>query len=87
MAKGSISATAVASELVPADEYRGEVIIQHTDGDAVYLEFGDGTPVVGEGLVLSSTFPVIMVDDHRAPLAVKGICDTDESATGTYTTD
>jgi hypothetical protein len=87
MPKGAIAATATASELVPADGHRGEVILQHISGNKVFLEFGDGTPVVDQGLVLSSSFPVIKVDDSRAGQAIKGICATGETAVGTYVTD
>lgn len=87
MAKGVIAATATASELVASDDHRGEVVLQHTSGDPVFLEFGDGTPVVDQGLILSTDFPLQVVDDHRAKLAINGICDAGNSAAGTYCTD
>lgn len=82
--KGAIAATATASELVAADEFRGKVSMQHTSGDPVFLAFGDETPVVDQGLQLSASFPVIEIDDHRAVKAIKGICDTGNSAAGSW---
>jgi len=92
--KGGFSATPAIKELVPADDHRGEVVLQHLSGDPVYLEFGklnenldQGVPVVEEGLVLSALFPLIKIKDHRARLAINGRCDTGDQASGTYTTD
>lgn len=86
MAKGAISASTTAAELVAADGHRGEVILQHLSGNPVFLEFGDAVPVANQGLVLSSDFPIIRIADHRARLAINGICAA-STATGTYCTD
>jgi len=87
MAKGTIAGSATADVLVAADEHRGEITLQHTSGSPVFLSFGDDVPVVDEGLILSATFPVITVSDHRANLAINGICDTALTAAGTYADD
>jgi len=87
MAKGAIAATQTASELVAADEFRAEVILQHTSGSPIYLSFGTETPVVGEGIVLSSEFPVAVIRGARAMQEINGICDTGNTAAGSYTTD
>jgi len=86
MAKGTIAATAVSSELVPASANRHEVVLQHISGDPVYLAFGE-TPVVDQGLCLWENCPTIIINDHRAGEAINGICDSGESASGTWTTD
>lgn len=94
MAKGAIAATADATKLVAADNSRGTVVLQHISGDPVFLEFGtmnaaesENMPVVDQGLVLSEDAPVIVVTKpHLVRGAINGICDTGNSATGTYHT-
>lgn len=86
--KGSFAATATAAVLVPAaTETRTEVTLQHLSGDPVYLAFGDDTPVVNQGLVLSSDFASIVIDDHRSGFAVRGICGPGNTATGAWSAD
>jgi len=87
MTNGAIAATAAASELVAADEFRGEVILQYMSGDPVFLAFGNDTPVVDSGLVLSADFTTVRIRGDKARLAINGICDTALSAIGTYVTD
>jgi hypothetical protein len=79
--KGSWTATAADSVAIAADESRGEVAIQHTGGDPVYLAFGEPA-VVGLGLRLSSNMPFIAVDEWRARGAIHMICDAGQSASG-----
>jgi len=84
--KGSWAATDASALLVAASTTRDETILQHTNGDAVYLAFGEAA-VVGQGIVLSSDMPVIIISDHRAGEAIYAICDTGESASGTWAGD
>jgi len=87
MVNGAIAATDTNSELVAAEKDRGSVTLQYVSGDPVYLAFGTDVPVVGSGLVLSSTHAAITIDDFRAIQAINGICDTGLTTTGTYATD
>lgn len=85
MSKGSWTADATVNTLVAADVNRGSVDLQHHSGHDVFIAFGED-PVVDEGLKLTSTFPMFSIRDHRARLAIRGICATAESATGGYAT-
>ncbi len=85
MENGSWSATAVVSEIIPADMYRGSVTLQLYSGDPIYIAFGSD-PVVGKGIRLSATFPLVVVSDHRAMLAIRVVCDAGQTASGGYAT-
>ena len=75
------AATAADSELVPAGTRVG-VLIENFAGDVVYL--GIGTPaVVGSGVRLTVSRPVTLTGED-AKKAIRGICDTGESAAGGY---
>jgi hypothetical protein len=85
MSKGAFSATAADSIVIAADEYRGEINLQHASGDPVYLGFGEAA-VVGQGLFLSSAAAFLQISDHRARMAIHMKCDTGKTATGGYQT-
>jgi hypothetical protein len=85
MSKGTFSATAADSIVIAADEYRGEINLQHASGNAVYLGFGEAA-VVGQGIFLSSAAAFLQINDHRARMAIHMKCDTGHTATGGYQT-
>jgi hypothetical protein len=84
MGKDSWAATEVDSVIVPADMYRGEVAIQCGANGPVWLGFGEPA-VAGKGLFLTEGGS-IMIDDHRAILAVHGVCGEGSTASGGYQT-
>ena len=84
MTKGSWAATAAAGILVPANEDRAELTFQYISGDPVFITFRDDDAVVGEGISVSESTPVLVIDDYRSVLAVKGICDTGLSTAGCW---
>lgn len=83
MAKGAWSATAVSSELVPASTYRSSVIIQLLSGDQMSLGLGEDA-VFGEGTTLREAGDYIEIRKPQSRLAINGICDTGNSASGGY---
>jgi len=85
MAKGSWAATAADSVLVAADTYRGSIELQHTAGSPVFIGFGEAG-VVGQGIKFAVTSPYYLINDHRARMAIHGICDTGLTASGGYQT-
>ena len=68
-----------ATEILSADEYRDELLIQlyssefEKAGNPVYLAFGE-TPVIGNGLCLGNQGHTIRVLGAKARLAVNAIC-------------
>ena len=86
MVNESWAATAVASEIVPADNSRASVTLQLYSGSPMYIAFGGAAPVVGKGIRLSTTFPLVVIDDYRAALAIRGKCDAGLTAAGGYAT-
>ncbi len=74
-----------AKEIIPADEYRDELVVQlYTDewtgvGSPVYLGFGE-TPVLENGLCLGNAGHTVRVLGAKARLAVNAI--SSEIATG-----
>jgi hypothetical protein len=84
MSKGAWNATEVDSVLVAADEFRGEVALQNNSTENVWLGFGEAG-VVNQGLILAPN-GYFVVNDHRAALAIHGICDTGKTASGGYQT-
>lgn len=83
--RGSWAATEAASEAIAADTHRGEFTLQHWAGSPVYLGFGSA-PEPGKGIRLSENMPMIVVDDHRAGLALFVQCDAGQVASGGYET-
>ena len=84
MAKGAFTVSTESKLIVPADETRGELILQHHSGDPLFLGFGEAA-VVDEGLALTTADPILRVpSSHLSYGAVYGICDAAESATGGY---
>lgn len=83
--KGSFTVSDSSEIIVPANNHRGEVTLQLASGsDDIFIGFGEDA-VVDEGLKLSSSLPVYAVTkEHLARKAIYAICDTGESATGTY---
>jgi len=81
--KSSISVTATISTIVDADAHRGEIVLQHQSGDKVWLGINEDA-VVGEGISISADTPILVIDDYRAMHFVTAICDTGESATGSF---
>jgi len=84
MAVGTWTASATASTAIAEDMSRGNLEIQHTSGEEVYLAFGDDTPVVGSGIRISNGQPYYRVQGTHAYKAIKMICDTAETAGGGY---
>jgi len=83
MTKGSYSATETDSVIVAADAYRGKIEIQCTNG---VMWLGYGVPaVVGEGTFLTEG-GIATISDHRAILAIHGICGTGGTSIGGYQT-
>ncbi len=80
----SWSATEVDSEIVVADEYRGEVRIQVLSGGPIYLGFGVAA-VAGKGIYVAQGGSY-MVDDYRAMLGIHAICGAGQVAAGGYQT-
>ena len=69
----------VAKEIIPADEYRDELVVQlYTDkwteaGNPVYLGFGEA-PTSGVGVCLGNQGHSVRVLGAKARLAVNAIC-------------
>lgn len=81
--QGSFSATAVTSELVAENDYRGYVIVQLTSGDPMSLGLGEAA-VFGEGIHLMVVGDFAIIRGHQARLAINGICDAGNNASGGY---
>lgn len=79
----TFAATATVSTIVELDHNRAEIILRHTGGDDVWLNFG-AVAVVGVGVRLSSRLPVVVIDDDRASKYVAAICGDGESCTGAW---
>jgi hypothetical protein len=84
MTKGAWAATAADSEILEADDYRGEYTIQVGTGGPVWLGFGEAA-VLNSGVWLIEGGN-ITIDDHRARLSVHAICGVGATATGGYQT-
>ena len=82
---GNFSATDAVSTIVEASGNRGSVTIQHYSGGNLWLGFGE-LPAAGKGVRLSSSLPIISINDHRAGLAVLAVCDAGQTATGGFVT-
>ena len=82
-AKGSIAVTATTATIVAANEYRKGVVVQFISGDPFSVAF-EVDAVFGEGVQLSAANPVVRVSGHLARKAVAGVCDTTNSAVGSY---
>jgi hypothetical protein len=69
----------VAKEILPADEYREEFVVQmytgmfDEGGLPVYLGFGE-TPTIGKGICLGNQGHTVRVLGAKARLSVNAIC-------------
>jgi len=69
----------VATEIIPADEYRDEILVQlytaefDKAGNPVYLGFGE-TPILENGLCLGNQGNTVRVLGAKSRLAVNAIC-------------
>jgi hypothetical protein len=74
----------VATEILPADFYRDEIVVQLQTGkwdealDPVYLSLG-GTAAIGTGLVLGNQGCTVRIKGPKARLAVSAICASEVS--------
>lgn len=82
---GNWSAGANVATLVPVDGHRASVTLQHYSGDEIFLGFGE-LPEAGKGVRLSASMPMVTVTDHRAGMAVMGVCSSGKSAAGGFAT-
>lgn len=85
MAVESWAATAAETEVIAADRYRGEIEIQHTAGDAVFLGIGEAA-VDAKGICIKSGAPYYRLTGVIATQAIRMICTSGESASGGYAT-
>jgi hypothetical protein len=85
MSKGAWAATAADSIAVTANKHRGEVALQHTSGDPVWLGFGEPAEA-GKGICLSASGPFINITDYRAMLEIHMVCEAVKTAGGGYQT-
>jgi len=91
MGAGAVTATAVAADVLAADDSRRTVDLQLHSGDPVFLAFGGDEAVVDEGIVLTVAAPydsryTILAGDYRARLRIRSICDTGKSGVVGYVT-
>ena len=84
MSNGNWTISDAVGVIAEANESRGVLTIQHYEGDALYLAFGDDVPEVGKGIRLSATFPLAVMTDYRASQKVSGVCDSGETCNGGY---
>jgi hypothetical protein len=83
-------AAGVAKEIIPADEYRDEIVVQLYSAEftkavnPVYVAFNE-TPVIGNGICLGNQGHSVRVLGAKARLAVNAICAG--TATGGIETD
>jgi hypothetical protein len=85
MAAGTWSATATTSVLLAADAARDSVTLQLITGDPVSIGIGETVAYAG-GLSLLAVGDFLQVSGWQARLAINVICDTANSATGSYET-
>ncbi|MFA5766837.1 MAG: hypothetical protein WC919_02860 [Candidatus Paceibacterota bacterium] len=71
-AKGSFSAGVTSAEIVPANEYREQLVIQLRTGTSVSLAFGTAA-VLSKGYQLMSAGSVCVIDGALAGEAVYAI--------------
>ena len=80
-AMGSWTATAVSSEIVPANVYRDKLVVQMTSANPVSLAFGEDA-VFADGVQLRVAGGVVIVTGALAREAVYGICPTNDGVGG-----
>jgi hypothetical protein len=83
--KDSWTSSQTEAVTIAADTYRGELVIQHTAGDPVYLGFNEPA-VVGKGICLSSAAPFLQLTNILAGMSVSMVCASGKSASGGYQT-
>ena len=82
--KGAWAATAVSSEIVAANEYRGSLVVQLQSGsDPTSISF-DEDAVFDEGVQLIDAGDFVEIKGHMARLAVHAICDSGNTSAGGY---
>jgi len=82
MAKGNFTGTASSAELLAADEYRDQIVIQKTNATAVALGFGEAA-VAGKGIQLIEIGDAAIIRGAEARMQINVI---GNGGTGTYQT-
>lgn len=83
MAASNWSATAASSVIVAADDNRLYLTIQLLAGDPMSIGVGE-TATYGKGVTLVEVGDCVKIRGGAAKLAISGVCDTGNSATGGY---
>lgn len=82
---GSFIPTGDSTEIVSADNSRGEIVIQWISGDNIYLNFGAAAEV-SKGVCLTAVVPRFECKNHLARLAVYAIRSSGNATAGSYHT-
>lgn len=85
MASAAWSATATTSEMIAADASRGSITVQLLTGNPVTVGIDENAVYAG-GLTLLALGDHITLTGLQAQKAIDVICDTGNSATGSYQT-
>ena len=83
ISKGNWSANDSNKIIVPANDARTELVIQHRGGDPVYLGFGEPAEG-GKGITISEAMPMYVINSYLSEREVYGLCASGDSANGGY---
>jgi hypothetical protein len=78
---GKFTVTDTSAEIIPADKFRGELAIQHHDGEAFALGIGEAA-VADEGIILGAQVYAISLLGEQARQSIRAITASGTAAGG-----